>query len=443
MSPVLFNKIVSGQLAYLVSYAALPLALFFCDAALQRGTARDVLILVAMLVLSACEVQIGIVAIFLVVLYALILAQGEWRVRLCSICLVLAVFAAAETPVIVGMLTQSDNLIRSQEFSVNLAWLDANSVPPQDAIRLLGYVAHYFDQSVQALGVIWLLASWAFVAWVAFGFVLMPVRLRIWCLIPYVLVIVAIGGAKGVFGPVMSWLFMNVPPMHVFRELYHLMIVPALCYALAIGYSFERVCNIARERQAFAPRALPALLVVCFLAYVWPMLTGNVGGWVKVLPTPQDLTVAYEHFGVYPNRVAWFPIDQPLAFEHEGAGVDPLAITPAGSLWQYNLEWPLTALDLEMRDAQVEATARSLRVLSAGAAVFRSHFTSQLPHLLYQDTRIWHYFAPGSLPNRALGARTLDVASAQAYALAPIPRAFAANSVAYVPARLKIISRAT
>ncbi len=221
------------------------------------------------------------------------------------------------------------------------------------------------------------------------------VRRSALCLLP---VFALVCGAKIPFlVPAVTALFEQVTPMQVFRELYHLMIVPSLFYALGIaaaaGFLYDA---LPRVRYVLA-----ALVVACVGVYVEPMLTGDVTGWLAAAPYDDYLRPAYLATERGAGRVAWFPMDQPLGFDDRGAGVDPMSLTPPGSLWQYSLRWPLTAVDMEAHEGDTEALRDGLRALGVTTAVQRDRFFSR-----FRD------YAPEHPPGSSLWSRRVELAPA-------------------------------
>jgi hypothetical protein len=436
LSPLLFNKLVSGQAAYLMGYSVLPLAVVACDRVCKQGQ-QNVVFVAAILALAAVEIQIGIIAIVLVAFYFAFLADLKTFECLKKGLSIAGFLALAEAPVILGLFTQGHDLAHQSQFTENLSWLDANSISPQDAVRFLGYVTGYFDRSVQRLGLVWDVASWMFLSCTAFGIIVMPRRVRLWCGIPCLLALAFVTGSKSVFGPAMVWLFVHVRAAQVFREFSHLMVIPVIAYALALGNMYEWLEH--RTSNAW-PRVI---MIGCLATYVFPVISGDLDGWSRAFRIADDLRDSFRRFGSSPYRVAWFPIDQPLSFRGSGAGVDPMGVTPAGSIWAYHLEWPLTALDMEVRNGESNTAERALSMLGAGTAIFRKHFRSELPKYLYPDPRLLRFFPSDPFLQLPVGTKTFEDDATVAYALPnPFPRAFAAERIAYTPARLDVITRA-
>ncbi len=157
----------------------------------------------------------------------------------------------------------------------------------------------------------------------------------------------------------------------MFRELYHAMAVVSLAYALAIA-----ACFALAGRLRFG-RGVQAALLLVVAGYVAPMLSGDISGWLQAAPVDRYLAPAYADVDAGAGRVVWFPLDQPLAFDGYGAGVDPMAITDRGSLWLYSLTWPLTAVDMAARMGDDAVLRDELRTLGVAVAVNRSRLTSR------------------------------------------------------------------
>jgi len=438
LDPVMLNKLVSGQAGYLIGYATLPLALGFLVA--RGDDRRSAVVGVALggaLALAAIELQIGILAVVLLAAFALCAPGGARGRRLAVVAVAAVVLLAIELPTVVGLWHGTSGIEASQEVPHRLPWLAANTVEPLDAVRLTGYLTHYDVQSLLGWAPLWNWVSWLVVAFAIFGLFVAPpvVRRSALCLLP---VFALVCGAKIPFlVPAVTALFEQVTPMQVFRELYHLMIVPSLFYALGIaaaaGFLYDA---LPRVRYVLA-----ALVVACVGVYVEPMLTGDVTGWLAAAPYDDYLRPAYLATERGAGRVAWFPMDQPLGFDDRGAGVDPMSLTPPGSLWQYSLRWPLTAVDMEAHEGDTEALRDGLRALGVTTAVQRDRFFSR-----FRD------YAPEHPPGSSLWSRRVELAPAlgervdagdgiAAFRIAgAAPMEFAAGGFAVVPARFRVVA---
>ncbi|MEO9097229.1 MAG: hypothetical protein ABI346_03555 [Candidatus Baltobacteraceae bacterium] len=439
LDPVMLNKLISGQAGYLVGYAVLPLVL---ATLLAPQTRRHPFIggaaLGGILSLATIELQIGIVSVALLLAFALLAPRALVARRLQTVAIAIAVLVVVETPTAVGVWTGVSGIESSDVFRHRVPWLVANSVAPWDALRLIGYLTHYDVQSLLAWTPIWNVAAPLVVIASAAGLLVAPKIVRLSALVTLPLAFALMCGAKIPFLAVLVvGLFERVTPMQIFRELYHLMIVPSLYYALAFG----ALADWCLRRRSPLGTASTAVLAALVLAYTQPILGGDLSGWLAPAPYDRYLAGAFEAQRSGPGRVAWFPLDQPLGYESRGAGVDPMAVTSRGSLWQYSLSWPLTALDMEARGGDTAAVRNGLRALGVGEAVERDRFYSR-----FDD------YAPAHPPQRAfwtrpialgnsLGTRTDYGAAIRGYRIAgAVDAKYVADRFALAPRRFALVA---
>ncbi len=313
--------------------------------------------------------------------------------------------------------------------------MKANSIAPADAVRLIGYLAHYDISATFGWTTVWDVASWGMVAAAAVGLVALPAPMRGVCLTVVITTIAFVSGTSTVLGPAITWVFEHVPVAQMFRELYHAMAGVSLAYALAIG-----ACFALAARWRYGRYAQAALLVVIG-AYVAPMLSGDISGWLQAAPVDRYLAPAYADVDRGAGRVVWFPLDQPLAFDGYGAGVDPSAVTDRGSLWLYSLTWPLTAVDMAARMGDDATLRDELRALGVAVAVNRSRLTSRYDTFSAEGSVARRLFRRPLSFGPALGDSHVYAPTLASYALKGGPIVdFPASGATVVPQRLAVIA---
>jgi len=371
-NPVMLNKMVSGQATYVVGYCALPLVLYAYRRAIQaRSFLGAAAFFGATVALAGVQLQLGLVAAFLSILGCIIpCRQSGFRKRLAVLLTGFAVAAIVHLPTLVGASGGAIGYENRSQFSNNTTYLAMNSVAISDSVRLMGYLTRYATLAVQQSAWIWNAAMLVILLAVVVGIVTSSAAFRIFAVVALTLVFALVAGTKSPFGPAILWLFTHVRYMAVFRELYHLMAVPALVYACAIAF-FVRFAQRLRARILIYSITSICLVLVCA-----PMLSGDASGWMRAFPLEQAYGDALSQQESGPNRVLWLPMDQPLSFKGYGAGVDPMAVIARGSLWDYSLNWPLTAVDADLHDGGDLKTA--LRALSVGDVVERQGMQSEL-----------------------------------------------------------------
>jgi hypothetical protein len=436
LDPVMLNKLVSGQMTYLLGYVALPLvpALFLSRADARRAGLAGVAI-GGVLALTAVQVQLGVIASILLLVLAALSTDVPAARRALMVGAAFVTMAAIELPTLVWLTHGVTGIEQLDQFGHRAAWLKANSIAPADAVRLIGYLAHYDISATFGWTPAWAVASWAVVVAVAIGLFALRGPMRVVCGVAVVVTIAFVGGTSTFLSPAITWLFEHVPLAQMFRELYHAMAVVSLAYALAIGAAFDWLERWPRARIA------QGALVVVVAGFVAPMLSGDVSGWLQAAPVDDYLAPAYRDVDRGPGSVVWFPLDQPLAFDGYGTGVDPMAVTQRGSMWLYALTWPLTAVDMTARMDDQPLLRDELRALGVGVAVNRSRMTSRFATFSADGSVARRLFLRPLAFGPALGTAHVYDPTLTSYTLPGGPLvAYEAFGAAVVPQRLAVIA---
>ncbi len=437
LNPVMLNKLVSGQLAYLFGYAFVPAALAVYIGACRRGAVvTGGMLTGALLALAGLEIQLGLIAAAGVALCAVAGRVAPAGRRAKTLGVALATFAAIELPTAVGVLSNYGALASRAEFHpLDLAWFSANSLDFSDALRLTGYLTGY-DALATARVAWWSPAAWIVVAGALCGLFCAPKRLGVLAESVLLLTLFVVVGVHSPLGALVGWAFLHVPLMQAFRELYHLMVIPALIYALGIGFAFAwRGAQATPAALLVAAKVALALALAVFAA---PLLSGDAEGQIAARPYDAQLAEPYRALQSSAKRIAWLPFDEPLAFRGRGAGIDPMAQTAPGSLWDYSLEWPLTAVAMDARADRWGEATDGMRALSVGTTVNRASFRSVLyvyeaggaPYQYYLRRRL-------SMPELSRDATRFSPA-VTAYGIAGLPLLYGADAAAVVPQRLAV-----
>lgn len=371
LSPVMLNKMVSGQAAYVTGYCALPLVLWAYERAVRTQSFYLAAGFGAALAVASIQLQLGLAAALLATFWAVLPQPGARFVKRVALLFTgFGVAAAVHLPTFVGVVGGAPGYENRAQFANATSYVSMNSVSFGDAVKLMGYLSRYMDVAIIGWTWLWNDAMLAVLAAVVVGIIAAPWRFKIFAVVSALCVFALMMGTESPFASAIIWLFAHVRYMEVFRELYHLMAVPALIYACALAFFFKFIRTLPVKYAVYV------LITGALFLTSLPMLTGDESGWVRSF----SLNGAYGDVLAAKNsgatRVLWLPMDQPLSFDGYGAGVDPMSVTERGSLWDYSLNWPLTAVDSDLHDGGDLETA--LRALTVGEVVQRDGMESQL-----------------------------------------------------------------
>lgn len=394
LNPVMLNKMVSGQTAYQVGYCMLPLVLWAYKRAVARSHyALPSLGFGATVALAGVQIQLGLLAVFIGVVAAIsnvFTVPLQRRVAVLIIGLTTAL--VIEMPTLVGIMGGTNGFADRAQFSHSVAYLGMNSVPLGDSLRLIGYLTHYDTIAISRWLWPWNISMAVIVFVAVVGIIGAPSGVRIFSAIVFFMALFLLMGTDSIFGPAISWLFEKVRYMEVFRELYHFMALPALIYAVGIAY-FMQFAKKWRHARVICVIVWSSIIMVSV-----PMLTGDADGWMRAFPIERAYGDALKAQNNGEGRVLWLPMDQPVSFREHGAGVDPMSTTVRGSLWDYALNWPLTALDSEIREGNGNIE-RDLEALNVGDVVEREDMQSQLARFTVDPIDADRFFSSPMLIN--------------------------------------------
>jgi len=373
--PVVLNKLVSGQAAYLFGYACIP---FFALAVFRALSLRAPYHLVgavvagAALALVTMQIQLGILSVYLLLLIVLT-TQAPVYTRISVFIITLGTLGLCELATFVGLHVGFETLMQQSPLTIEGAdWFRVQSVDPWEAIRLAGYFAHFDALAVSRYSLLWVISAWGIICTAVIGLAVAPRRTRYVAVAMCLLLFPLIMGSKSIVGWYVQNIVLAVPLLGIFRELYHLMAGVAFVYALLCAYALTWF--LQQKSRIW----LCWIAVACLAIYISPVLRGNAGGLLHTYTFDRYLAPAFARENRGATRAAWFPIDQPLAFDGVGTGVDPMSVTRRGSLWLYRLSWPLTVVDTYARTGDPRLKPL-LERLSVGDAIYRPRFTSKFP----------------------------------------------------------------
>lgn len=384
-NPVLFNKMVAGQLAYLWGYALLPLWMLLYRIDIAKNTARLAVRLLAGLIAALISSQIQFV-VFLTLLMLLDALGARRRLSLDlleSILSTVLLMTLAQLGSIVALYHSLSSLERALSSAPNLDWIRANSATLVQAFELRGYVTHYFSDSFRAIPLLGLLlplvgAAFLAILMVAAFTALRRQNERVFAL-AWALGAFALSGVNAPFGRLIQSLYAHVLAMQMFREIYHWGVVAAFGAAMLIGVLCGRLVG-SRHQVLIVPVAAIVLL------YAAPLLTGNWAGQVQVVRPMPRLDAFYSKLRTTEKnkRIMWLPIDQPISPpDGRYAGLDPMSTTEPPSSWEYVLTPPISTIAIALRSHKMKGLNALLQCSAVNQIVLRKDFRSRVPDFAY------------------------------------------------------------
>jgi len=340
LNPWVYAKYVAGHILMIFAYAVL---LALVAEVLRSKPRRWVVILLA--AFSITQLEFFLVAALPLLVWSL--ARREQRV--------FAVVIAAAAPIAYGI-AASYRQIQGTPF--NLAWQQDQSLHPWSALLLgdfsLGY-PHAFAQVLPAVLILTAFSlSGLFAAFRRRGEGLIAACGACGWLLST--------GTRGPIAPAYDWLVLHFSEVGVFRELYDLSAIVAICYIVLLARGLARI------------PALSCVLALAAAAYAVP--------WLRV--PPSSFFVGAQDIPQAPvpadpaTRVAFLPAFQPLQLGDTGSGVDPDAYVRTGYALPLNEFFPAFPVDAALAYAAFRGDDRRLAGLGATQLIARPYLQTNL-----------------------------------------------------------------
>ncbi len=303
------------------------------------------------LLLAVVFVQIQ----FFVLMMTILLITAKQR----SSRLAFAFGAVIASPVILGIFGEYGWL---QTIPYTIVWQASQSVRFDEAIFLMGYFAGYTDR-------FYLLGAFGVGCIVVLALVGALLerdnRRRVAAIGVLLVMLTAITGLRGWFGPWYAYVVERVPATALFRELYDLLAYVAIWYILFAVYACVRV-----------PHARFVLLCGACI---------GIASWLAASPwsffVPQQ-DVPRLHVAAPANtRFALLPAYQPMGLARIGSGADPDAYARANNIMPLNTYTIAYPADWALSTFSINGSVEPLAALSVSELISRPWLQTNLRSL--------------------------------------------------------------
>ncbi len=405
LTPVVSNKFVAGHLSYILAYALAPVIVgLFLKGEKRKLFCPAILIAGLIYALSGAQIQFFVMDIILLFFFA-IFYRKDWKTALGQIGIIVLIAIAIHLYWLIPLFFQNGQIGELSRQAATFSWLKGSSIRLNDALRLTGYF--YDPGSTPHISSFWQVIS-----------ALVPVFLVMVGVLSFksdrnvrLFFLAALFGvflATGSYGPlsfVYSWAFAHIPLTTMFREIYHLMFLPAFFYAYLFGFCWlnlyqfvERynwkIINLAHYILA----AIMVLMISYGVAVFRPHLLANIETY-KFPPVYQEaenfIQKDKEDF-----RILWLPMTQPIQYNNnEFAGIDPLIeFSPQPTPSQFEMEnvaaSPLrNFLEEELYRGKSDNIAQIMGLMNIKYIIWRADFETAYPYYSYVK------YYPGIYPN--------------------------------------------
>jgi hypothetical protein len=345
LTPVVSNKFVAGHLSYILAYALAPVIVGLFLKGEGKKLINPWIIGAGLLyALSGAQIQFFVMDIILLFFFAIFYRENR-KSAFAQIGIIVVVAILIHCFWLLPLFLQNGQIGELSRQAATFSWLKGSSIRLNDALRLTGYF--YDPGSTPHISSFWQVIS-----------ALVPVFLVMVGVLSFksdrnvrLFFLAALFGvflAAGSYGPlsfVYSWAFAHIPLTTMFREIYHLMFLPAFFYAYLFGFCWlnlyqfvERynwkIINLAHYILA----AIMVLMISYGVAVFRPHLLANIETY-KFPPVYQEA----ENFIQKDKEdfcILWLPMTQPIQYNNnEFAGIDPLIeYSPQPTPSQFEME---------------------------------------------------------------------------------------------------------
>lgn len=357
-NPVAFNKLVAGHYYYLGAFALFPWgvkALLLCRNRYRDGLLPGILF-------GLTNIQLQFIALSALAIVTSILLLRRWRSGTIS----LAVLLTTTLPQILAPIFMHNESVLAMQ-QTNSHWLDNNSALLIDALRGIGYAPHYYESVASRLELqsLWLLPA------ISASALLIRSRRKqvVTLLVVSLLFCIIISGTRGPASELVGRIF-EFGPTSLFRELYHLAVVPSLVWAILVPIVVRKVF----ERS----RAVGMVLAIACSIEALPLIANS---YTTLLPQFDYGTMQLAVLSALPDdagRVVWLPARQPLGPGSAVGGVDPFGLPTHrhDSLFEF---WPDNLFSAALNRVEDDSglSSESFAALGVKYIVLRHGFVSR------------------------------------------------------------------
>jgi hypothetical protein len=327
-TPVIFNKVVSGQVPYFIAYAMSPL-IIFCFIKYIRNLKASYLIVTALLLAFATiQIQFGVMLSLLMFFYAIFLA----KIRLIFLFkMFLSVFIISflihSFWLIPDIFNSFSSVTSTLSGASNVSNLAGWGTSISNALRMIGYRSPHFET---------LLSNYSYKsAWDLFSFIIVisafsailfsNKRVPLFFAIVSVITLI-FTTVNGPFSFVVYYLYSKFPIFNLFREVYHLSFLIAFSYSIMLAFFLTTIMN-SKKLTKYLKMTIVMVLIIAVLMNNPFIYSGNFGGQIQKYDLNANNLSIIDHYlnSSEDFRVLYLPMVQPLKFDNlTYNGVDPI-----------------------------------------------------------------------------------------------------------------------
>jgi hypothetical protein len=343
LTPLLFVKIVSGYVNYLIGYAFQPVILAFFAKSVQTNKINYKAALIAGILYAFSWYQpqfLVMIGVWLASWTLLFVRRASFKFYVKSLIIVLLVATSIDLTVIFSLI---DVFVSGPGIGpVTDYWTVYASSHSSllDTLRLVESIFGYFNNAIISGFIsphIWQLVS-ILMLLIIFSPLVLPSnitkrKLSLYFSIVAILTIIIGNGTGPPFRDAYILLLNTIPFLQVFREPSHILAMTSLAYSVLLGICIDLLLNklnkIRFRKLLLSSDFVVGLLIFTVLSvYAYPFYSGDFRGNIQtydISPSYKDL---YDHLiaDPAPYRILWVPMSQPISYGTKYPGLDPMLI---------------------------------------------------------------------------------------------------------------------
>jgi hypothetical protein len=334
-SPFLFNELIGGAYTQFIAYSLAPLAILTFQRTVSPSHNIWKNASVCALVLSALAMSIQYLVLVLIII--VIISLPALKLGAASLVKIMLFWLPLNAywifPVVYSFQWTFAATITTYQPAANLENLQMHVPTVIQAFAGTGYFTDFFTAAIpSSFYPLWILAP---IGVVSTSLVYLVVRRTYAALIPWVgILALSIAVETGPNSPIRSivaWMFLNIPPMVLFKSPQHLIFPTIISLSVLIGMF---AASLARALTKRARIGIMLALLILISIWVSPFFSGNLGGNVDVYQLPpgyqkiNDIIAADNESGF---RIMYLPAaGSPLylsnTYQSANQGGDPLLV---------------------------------------------------------------------------------------------------------------------
>lgn len=414
LSPIIFNTIITGYIAFLVSYAFLPLLFLLYIKLLDNKESNYMLSISLGIVMAVTFSQDNFILIVLIIiisylLFDIISKKKSLQIikrNIFSLIISISICFLLQSYFFLPLLVNiKNNNVEGQSTSITgmiNAWNTFIAPSSLNAFTLDGAGYKYFTNSINdSIKPLWIFVSFLFSLIIFSTFFYINKKKSI--LYFYILTIISLFLFKGINSPlgnINQFIYNNLPYIMVFfRNIQYITVFTIFCYAILLGFLFDIINTKLKLRfYLYSLTGIAAIILILFNSNPF-----FLGGLTKNLQL-YNLNSSYKYlYNKLSNdfedyRIFWLPPVQPMGFNNSKYyGHDPMFFgSPKPSIGNY---WSQPIEKMIIKQSYLENNSnigKLLAFVNVKKIVYREDFESHYPSFGGKEFEPYTTFLPNS-----------------------------------------------